>query len=136
MQGVTWIGFGWLLGSPGAAMLDEGDFGVRVVRAWLYFQARAGRQVTQREVGRRVAELMGRRRPHNPATVSAWFKGTAPDAETITALARALDVDPGWLAFGAASQAPAPPDPVAMKMTPLPRPEMRRARGNGGDEVG
>ena len=52
-----------------------------------------------------------------PATIMEWFAGTMPDVQTIQAVAEVCGVDPGWLAFGAASGAPAPkvgqPPPAA-----------------------
>ena len=59
------------------------------------------------EFGQRIGARM-MRAAVLPATIMEWFAGTVPDVETILAVADVCGVDPGWLAFGAASGAPAP----------------------------
>lgn len=70
------------------------------------------------------------------ATVSRWENGGAvPDVETIARLAKLLAVDPGWLAFGTASQqAPARPpledkEEAAPREPPAPPARQRRRKG-------
>lgn len=51
--------------------------------------------------------------------VSRWFNETEPSLSETRYLAKALEVDPGWLGFGDESSAPVPPDPA--RATPMPR---------------
>ena len=65
------------------------------------------RKLELTEFGHRIgARLM--RLPIPPATLMEWFAGTVPDVATVQAIAEVCGVDPGWLAFGAASGAPTP----------------------------
>jgi hypothetical protein len=66
------------------------------------------RKVENAEIGRRVAEGLGRTPAYRSQTVGKWLEGSEPSSEVVAMLARVLDVDPGWLAFGSLSQAPAP----------------------------
>ena len=66
-----------------------------------------------------VGKLRGE--PVPQSTVSDWFNSVVPAVEDLEHLAVALEVDPGWLAFGGASKAPGPTDPVLEGTTPLPR---------------
>jgi transcriptional regulator with XRE-family HTH domain len=68
-----------------------------------------GRFESKTEIGRRVSNLLSRDRPYTPTAINKWFnEGVVPDIATIAALAKVLQVDPGWLAFGDESRAPAP----------------------------
>src|SRR5580704_2944477 len=40
------------------------------------------------------------------STIKRWFEGAKPDIDTIARLAKVVNVDPGWLAFGPESAAP------------------------------
>lgn len=84
-------------------------FATRLFRAWHLLQIRKGGGVTQEWLGRQVGRILGEDLVSQSA-VSRWFKGATPDLDTIAALGRALGVDPGWLAFGELSEAPAPVD--------------------------
>lgn len=65
--------------------------------------------LSQAELGKLVGELLGR--SFSQATVGGWLKGSLPaDLGAMVALARALEVDPGWLYFGEHSDASAPGD--------------------------
>ena len=60
------------------------------------------------ELGRRIGRKL-RTDPIAQQTVSKWINlGTIPDTTTEAALAAVLGVDPGWLHFGDASEAPQP----------------------------
>lgn len=83
------------------------DFASRLKLGWLRLQATEGKEVDQKEIAKRAGKAL-KRKPFSQATVSRWFNGTVPDVETVGGLALALKVDPGWLAFGEASAAPAP----------------------------
>lgn len=69
-----------------------------------------GKPVTRREVARRAAAYLGLSRPVPERTVGRYFEGRVPrdSLKVIEALAHALHVDPGWLAFGEKSRAPIP----------------------------
>jgi transcriptional regulator with XRE-family HTH domain len=76
----------------------------------------AGREVQQKE----VAEMAGM----EEGTVNRYFRGeTIPPLDTIVALARVLQVDPGWIAFGEDSQAPKPFWRDLSAPTAMPRPQ-------------
>src|SRR5215216_1196606 len=65
------------------------------------------RKLELTEFGQRIgARLLRPAVP--PSTIMDWFAGTVPDVATIQAVAEVCGVDPGWLAFGTASEAPAP----------------------------
>ncbi len=66
------------------------------------------RRVPQIEVAGQVAKLMGEAEMTS-AAVSRHFGGRLPALGLVGAYARAMRVDPGWLAFGDASAAPSPP---------------------------
>lgn len=53
---------------------------------------RTGKRMTQKQLGDRLGV--------SDKTVSAWEGGAEPDLEMIAAVAEALGVTPGWLAFG------------------------------------
>ncbi len=98
------------------------EFKERLTIAWLRYQMlrreEIGQQWLSDEVGRRL-----NRGPLSQGTISRWFRGAVPDLESICAVAEALEVDPGWLAFGAASKAPAPNEPILPYFRLEPQPE-------------
>lgn len=62
-----------------------------------------GNELTQDEVGRRVARELGLADPIQQATVSRWLSNrdpTLPDPLTLRAIATVLEVDTMWLLFG------------------------------------
>jgi hypothetical protein len=87
-------------------------FRERLKFAWFRWQAINGRELTQAELGETIGKILERKEPLDQTTVSRWFSSTVPEAYVIRGLAMALRVDPGWLAFGPDSLAPAPNDPV------------------------
>jgi transcriptional regulator with XRE-family HTH domain len=90
------------------------SFGQRMFRARVELSARLGEKVPQDGFGLLVARRLGREKPITAATVSRWEAGEGvPDLATIQAAAELSGVDPGWLAFGSRSQAPAP-GPIAI----------------------
>src|SRR5215216_2805109 len=65
------------------------------------------RKIELTEFGQRIgARLM--RPAVSPSTIMEWFAGEIPDVATVQAVAEVCGVDPGWLAFGSSSRAPAP----------------------------
>lgn len=73
-------------------------------------ERRLGRDVTFAELGELVAKSQGRDEPYAVSVARRWLRAEQEPStrELWIALARALGVDVGWLAFGAASAAPAP----------------------------
>lgn len=84
------------------------SFAERLNWAYLQLQVREGRPIDKTEIGRRVSARVARAKPYSGTAASNWFTGAEPDLDTQEALAAVLGVDPGWLGFGEASQAPAP----------------------------
>jgi len=82
--------------------------------AWMRFQTMSGGARSQDWLAEAVSKELGLAPSDyfTQGSVSRWLKGTEPSLETIVALAKILDVDPGWLSFGSASQAPPPDDPM------------------------
>lgn len=64
-------------------------------------------KLTQSDLGRMVAERLGRERPFPQGTVSAWMSEadpSLPDNPTLAAIAQVLNVNATWLILGAASE--------------------------------
>jgi transcriptional regulator with XRE-family HTH domain len=98
------------------------DFSKRLTYVWFRRQALLGRKIEQAEIAELVGKVMGRG-PFTQAAVSKWLNGDSePNLETIRAIAKVFEVDPGWLAFG---EGDPPNDPAA----PIPMPP--RSRGPG-----
>jgi transcriptional regulator with XRE-family HTH domain len=79
--------------------------------AWLRLKLIRDTDLIHDDLAKEVSRALGEAVPQ--PTVSRWFRDRLPDAPTLCALADALQVDPGWLAFGDASKAPRPDDPIA-----------------------
>lgn len=60
------------------------------------------------ELAKAVSHKLERSKEYSASSVSRWKNGVMPDVPTIAAIAEFLGVDPGWLAFGSQSAAPAP----------------------------
>lgn len=106
------------------------SFQGRMLDAMLALWSRERGQVSQREIGERVGARLGRE-AFSQAAVSRWFQGRMPDWEVLLALAEVCGVDPGWLAFGARSAAPAPPNAAARLAEPAPRSDQSRGEESG-----
>ena len=128
-------------------------FAGRIRRAFRAWEDRLGRDVTETELG----ELVGKAfdgRPISQQSINRWFAGTVPDHARLIALAKVLEVDPGWLAYGSgeegdgdqndggsAATIPTPPKPHhpiqfmrASQATPIqrsPQAPKRRRKGGG-----
>ena len=87
------------------------------------------RKIENSEIGRRVAEKMGREEPYRSQSVGRWLEESEPGLDVIVGLAEVLGVDPGWLAFGEASKAPAPSGYDATHQSPTESPTRRAANG-------
>lgn len=86
-------------------------FARRMQYALFLRQLKESQRVTQEQIGVEVSKLLGLPAAEalRSASVSRWLLGqSVPDAPTMQAIAAALEVDPGWLAFGQASTAAAP----------------------------
>ncbi len=95
--------------------------------AWLRLKLLRDADLIHEDLAAEVSRAMGE--PIPQPTVSRWFRDRLPDPPTMCALAAALQVDPGWLAFGDASKAPRPNDPIAGLYRPEPRPEQDNGAG-------
>lgn len=104
-------------------MFDAGGFNLRLRQATKLREVSIGRDLEQEAVGQLVGGALGVA-PISQAAVSRWYKSAEPGLATIQALAEILNVDPGWLAFGDASGAPAP-----VGWTPATSAEIQRAVG-------
>jgi transcriptional regulator with XRE-family HTH domain len=82
-------------------------FPLRLHAARLHLAAVEGRTIGDAELARRVAKRLPSGRM-DESLVGKWRRGTVPSVAKIAALAQECDVDPGWLAFGDRSTAPAP----------------------------
>lgn len=81
----------------------------RLFTAWHLHHVRTGTTQSQGWLADTVSQHLGLPKPLTQGAISRWFAAdTEPDLKTIGAVAAILEVDPGWLAFGAASAAPAP----------------------------
>lgn len=98
--------------------IEDTGFAQRLFRAWYLFQLKKGGSATQEWLGKQVGKMLTGKEPLSQSAVSRWMKGARPELETIAALASVLQVDPGWLAFGELSQAPAPEDPFRAGFKP------------------
>lgn len=84
-------------------------FGRRLRAARLWLDSREPRPVGNAELGRRIGVLLGKtNKAVHESAVGRWGRTAVPDARTVAAIGQACGVDPGWLAFGDASAAPAP----------------------------
>lgn len=108
--------------------LGSEDFHGRLFEAWSLWQGRHKRKLTQPALAEMLAQLS--REPVSQSTVSDWFRARRkPDLESVEWLAILLGVDPGWLAFGDASNASAPGVPAAELAEPVPRGKGRGEKG-------
>lgn len=88
-------------------------FGRRLRSAVRRFDEAHDVDVSQSEIAEMAARIADEI-PKRSSSVSAWFRGKSlPAMTTLVGLAKALEVDPGWLAFGELSQAPGPDQEVA-----------------------
>jgi hypothetical protein len=79
----------------------------------MVLSADEGARVSQEALGGRVAHHLNDPRPVAGATVSRWETGeSVPDLETLAAIGAVCRVDPGWIAFGSASNAADPRDAI------------------------
>lgn len=84
------------------------DVAERIGKAFKQYNAdaRRGLELSQSQLGLRVAEVLGITEAPTQAAVSRWMSPTnpaTPDNPTIEAIAKVLDVDPAWIAFGSGS---------------------------------
>jgi transcriptional regulator with XRE-family HTH domain len=80
----------------------------RMVRAHIHLEAVLGRRVDLDELAERTARAHGEK-SFSQSKLSGYRTGAVnPSVDVLAAYAKATGVDPGWLAFGVASGAPAP----------------------------
>lgn len=93
--------------------IEDKSWAERLLRAWMLAQRRTGGGLSQEWLAQAVSWKLKLEEPLTQSAVSRWFRGSVPrDKAYIGAIAELLQVDPGWLAFGPASQAPPPADPM------------------------
>lgn len=90
-------------------MTEAGDtLGARIFIAHQRLNRILGRHVSNAEFGRIIGEKL-RNKSYSSASVGEWEKDESkPDIATVGIIAEICDVDPGWLAYGKSSKAPAP----------------------------
>lgn len=99
-------------------------FSERLSAVWNRRQLFSETELTQEWLAVEVSRLIKRRDDYSQGAISKWMSGTVPPVDVIQAIARIMSVppklvvDPGWLAYGPASQAPAPWDPILEGMEP------------------
>lgn len=113
---------------------------LRLLDALHGLERREGHRVTFTALAERVAEALGA--SVSVATVARWFDGSREpkDRASLAALAAALGVDPGWLAYGDAPAASAhaellgPTNKIpldeARRLLGLDEPEQRPKKGS------
>ncbi|MDA1081986.1 MAG: helix-turn-helix domain-containing protein [Gemmatimonadetes bacterium] len=80
------------------------DLGNRIALTRIIWRVRTRSPLNQKWMGIIVARQLGRAKPFSKMTVSHWEAGSSePDTATLATIAKLAGVDPGWLAFGAAS---------------------------------
>lgn len=106
--------------------------GRRVFLAHLQLSYRLGRRVTLAELGRLIAERIGRETPFAATAVSKWEAGLQlPAPEVIEAIAELSGVDPGWISHGEKSAAPKP----ELQPTNVPSEEPEQSPSGASDEL-
>lgn len=81
--------------------VSVGAYGERLRRAIWHRQSRTGDKFTFTEIGKLVAESIGRKAPFTSGTVSGWLESRSePELAVFLAIARWTGVQAGYLAFG------------------------------------
>lgn len=94
---------------------------LRFVDAHRHLEDLLGRDMPRTAIGRRVGHFAGRT-GFSSKVVGGWYDGgQEPELALKIVIARALDVDPGWLWFGEESAAPAP---EKVSRSPIKRDEL------------
>lgn len=103
------------------------DLAERMFRARHHREGIVGRKVPLREISADVSALLGLDSDYAPSVVARWVGGHQEPGtrEQWVALATALSVDVGWLAFGDASAAPmgAATQETGARKRPMQRPQ-------------
>jgi transcriptional regulator with XRE-family HTH domain len=80
-----------------------------MVVAHIHLMSQIGMRVTLTELADRVGIAFGGGRTFAQSQITEYHKGKVmPPLDVVLAYAKATSVDPGWLAFGSESAAPAP----------------------------
>lgn len=92
----------------------------RMFQAQHRLEGRLGHKLVLREIAEAFAKAHGAEDPPDPSVVRRWLIGQQEPRgrEEWIALSVALDVDPGWLAFGPASAAPMTPTDATRESVP------------------
>ncbi len=95
--------------SDKADVRPTAGLGRRIFRARLEASIVGPKKISQAELGLLVGRHLGAAKGITGATVSRWeAEESVPDLATVGAIAVVCQVDPGWLAYGNLSKAPAP----------------------------
>lgn len=86
----------------------KAELAERIGKAFKQYNAATlrGGELSQAELGAKVAKRLGLAKALTQAAVSRWMNPddpAAPDPPTLEAIAEILSVDKSWLAFGASS---------------------------------
>lgn len=112
-------------------MPDPVDVAKRIFVSYMHLNARLGRAAKLEELGKWIGDARGTDAP-DKGTVSRWATGEQkPDLATIEAIAAVCGVDPGWIAFGEKTGAPAPPSAAAMQAQFIPPGKKKKKRRGG-----
>lgn len=83
------------------SMTDNQGWGRRLRDARRDWEKLADGELGFKEIGIEVAALIGRETDYTYQAVSKWFAGSEPESfAVVEALAKILNVSPGYLAFG------------------------------------
>ena len=112
-------------------MPSNPDFGRRLRDARRDWEKAHDADLSYREIGERVAAIVGREPPFSHQAVRKWFEGGQEPQElgVVLALAKVLGADPAALAWGAqaptTSEPPRALRPALEPQTPIPLPDRR-----------
>ena len=88
-----------MVGKP--QVIDTTGYGARIAQIILDLSAKRGERLTLEQVGRIVADVVGRDDPYSSSTVFGWTKEkNEPPLAVFMALARLSGHKAGWIAFG------------------------------------
>lgn len=109
-------------------MADLTGVGMRLGLAHVHLMGQLGARVTLAQLAERVSREHGERSFAAPQ-MSDYQKAKAmPPLDVIAAYAKACGVDPGWIAFGASTAAPAPNVRAAELSLPTTQPAKKPRR--------
>lgn len=123
----------------GAALATNEEWSRRLRDAKRDYEKNHDTRLTFKEIGVRVAALVGRAEPFKHTSARAWFEeGQEPDAFAVAeAIALVLEADPAALVFGTGEATPAaqlPPRQRGKSIPELLAEKNRAASDEGGSD--